>query len=303
MEKKEGIVLLGYVKAFKPEMKIRDYELYRGIYCSLCRALGRNYSPIAQLFLSYDFALAAVLRLAVQTDGCSFSQKRCPYNPAKKCLICSKKDELDFCAHAVIITVFYKIVDNMQDKGFKSKLIAYLIYPIIYLMHKKAARLAPEIEKAVEQAMEEQRLAEKKTDVCLDEAAHPSANALGKVFSLGFEGENSQLLYTLGYMTGRFVYIIDAADDLEDDLKSGSFNPFTDADISNENSRKEFAQRVRGMLNLTQHSALEALDTIEIKRFEDILENIVFDGLNHCGEKVLSKYCSAKKDEKTINIR
>lgn len=303
MEKKEEIGLLGYVRAFKPEMKIRDYELYRGIYCSLCGALGRNYSPVAQLFLSYDFALAAVLRLAVIGEGCSFSQKRCPYNPAKKCLICSKKDELDFCAHAVIITVFYKIIDNMQDKGFKSKLIAYLLYPVVYFMHKKAARLAPEIEKAVAQAMKEQRIAEEKKDVCLDEAAHPSANALGKVFSLGFEGENGQLLYTLGYMTGRFVYILDAADDLEEDLKSGSFNPFRGADISDENSRKEFAQRVRGMLNLTQHSALEALDAIEIKRFEDILENIVFDGLNHCGEKVLSKYCSAGKEEKTINIR
>lgn len=295
--------MLGYVKAFKPELKIRDYELYRGIYCSLCRALGRNYSPIAQLFLSYDFALAAVLRLAVLSDGCSFTQKRCPYNPAKKCLICSKKEELDFCSHAVIITVFYKIIDNMRDKGFKSKLIAYLIYPIVYLMHKKAARLAPEIEKAVAEAMEAQRIAEAKKDVCLDEAAHPSANALGEVFSLGFEGENKQLLYTLGYMTGRFVYILDAADDLESDLKSGSFNPFRGADISSDEKKKEFAQRVRGMLNLTQHSALEALDAIEIKRFEDILENIVFDGLNHCGERVLAKYLSVRKDEKTFTVK
>lgn len=295
--------LLGYVRAFKPEMKIRDYEIYRGIYCSLCRALGRNYSPIAQLFLSYDFALAAVLRLAVLSDGCSFTQKRCPYNPAKKCLICSKKEELDFCSHAVIITVFYKIIDNMRDNGFKSKLIAYLIYPIVYLMHKKAARLAPEIEKAVAEAMEAQRIAEAKKDVCLDEAAHPSANALGEVFSLGFEGENKQLLYTLGYMTGRFVYILDAADDLEDDLKSGSFNPFRDADISDGEKKKEFAARVRGMLNLTQHSALEALDSVDIKRFEDILENIVFDGLNHCGERVLAKYCSVKKEEKTFTVK
>ncbi len=295
--------MLGYVRAFKPEMKIRDYEIYRGIYCSLCRALGRNYSPIAQLFLSYDFALAAVLRLAVLSDGCSFTQKRCPYNPAKKCLICSKKEELDFCSHAVIITVFYKIIDNMRDNGFKSKLIAYLIYPIVYLMHKKAARLAPEIEKAVAEAMEAQRIAEAKKDVCLDEAAHPSANALGEVFSLGFEGENKQLLYTLGYMTGRFVYILDAADDLENDLKNGSFNPFRDADISDGEKKKEFAARVRGMLNLTQHSALEALDSVDIKRFEDILENIVFDGLNHCGERVLAKYCSVKKEEKTFTVK
>ena len=294
--------MLGYVKAFKPEMKIKDYELYRGIYCSLCRALGRNYSPVAQLFLSYDFALAAVLRLAVGASGCEFSQKRCPYNPAKKCLICGRKDELDLCAHAVIITVYYKVIDNMRDAGFKSKLLAYLIYPIIYFMHKKAARLAPEIEKAVSEAMEEQRIAEEKNGVGIDEAAHPSANALGKVFSLGFEGDKKQLLYSIGYMIGRFVYILDAADDLESDLKSGSFNPFKNADISNEEKRAEFANRVEGMLNLTQSTALESLDTLETKRFEEILENIVFDGLDNCGKRVLAKYRPQKNEEKTLKI-
>lgn len=294
--------MLGYVKAFKPEMKIKDYELYRGIYCSLCRALGRNYSPVAQLFLSYDFALAAVLRLAVGASGCEFSQKRCPYNPAKKCLICGRKDELDLCAHAVIITVYYKVIDNMRDAGFKSKLLAYLIYPVIYFMHKKAARLAPEIEKAVSEAMEEQRIAEEKNGVGIDEAAHPSANALGKVFSLGFEGDKKQLLYSIGYMIGRFVYILDAADDLESDLKSGSFNPFKNADISNEEKRAEFANRVEEMLNLTQSTALESLDTLETKRFEEILENIVFDGLDNCGKRVLAKYRPQKNEEKTLKI-
>lgn len=294
--------MLGYVKAFKPEMKIKDYELYRGIYCSLCRALGRNYSPVAQLFLSYDFALAAVLRLAVGASGCEFSQKRCPYNPAKKCLICGRKDELDLCAHAVIITVYYKVIDNMRDAGFKSKLLAYLIYPVIYFMHKKAARLAPEIEKAVSEAMEEQRIAEEKNGVGIDEAAHPSANALGKVFSLGFEGDKKQLLYSIGYMIGRFVYILDAADDLESDLKSGSFNPFKNADISNEEKRAEFANRVEEMLNLTQSTALESLDTLETKRFEEILGNIVFDGLDNCGKRVLAKYRPQKNEEKTLKI-
>lgn len=294
--------MLGYVKAFKPEMKIKDYELYRGIYCSLCRALGRNYSPVAQLFLSYDFALAAVLRLAVGAKGCEFTQKRCPYNPAKKCLICGRKDELDFCAHAVIITVYYKIIDNMKDAGFKSKLLAYLIYPVVYFMHKKAARLAPEIEKAVSEAMEEQKTVEEKNGAGIDESAHPSANALGKVFSLGFEGNEKNLLYSIGYMIGRFVYILDAADDLESDIKSGSFNPFKNADISNAEKRAEFADNVEKMLNLTQSTALESLDTLEAKRFEDILENIIFYGLDNCGKKVLVKYRPQKNDEKTLKI-
>lgn len=291
--------MLGYVKAFKPEMKMKDYELYKGIYCSLCRALGRNYSPIAQLFLSYDFAFAAVLRLAAAENGCSFVGKRCPYNPAKKCMICQSGGELDFCSHAVIITVFYKVIDNMHDGGIKSKLIAYLLYPIVFLMYKKAKRLAPDIDGIIGDSMKIQSETEKKKDVGIDEAAHPSADALGKIFSLGYDGDEKNPLYTLGYMVGRYVYILDAADDLESDLKNGSFNPFKSEyrEIKNENIRTEFVLRVTGMLNLTQSNALEALDSVEKKRFEDILENIVLDGLDFSMEKVLKKYGPEAKEK------
>lgn len=296
--------MLGYVKAFKPEMKMKDYELYRGIYCSLCRALGRNYSPIAQLFLSYDFAFAAVLRLAAAENGCSFVGKRCPYNPAKKCMICQSREELDFCSHAVIITVFYKILDNMHDGGFKSKLIAYLLYPIVYLMFKKAKHLAPDIDKIIGESMKIQSETEKKNGVGIDEASHPSADALGKIFSLGFDGEKKTTLYSLGYMVGRYVYILDAADDLEDDMKNGSFNPFAGeyAEIKNEKIKTEFAQRVTGMLNLTQSNALDALDGVEKKRFEDILENIILEGLDFSRERVLKKYRTDLKEKNIYTV-
>ena len=205
-----GQALLGYVRAYKPDMKMMDYELYRGIYCSLCRALGRNYSPLAQLFLSYDFALACVIRLACAESGCSFSAKRCPYNPVKKCMICGSRDIFDFCSHAVIITVYYKILDNLHDKGFFSRLGAALIYPAVALMHRKAKILAPETEKAVADAMKLQTETEAKPSPSIDEAAHPSADALGRIFALGAPESKAEALRTIGYLTGRFVYILDA---------------------------------------------------------------------------------------------
>ena len=292
--------MLGYVRAYKPDMKMMDYELYRGIYCSLCRALGRNYSPLAQLFLSYDFALACVIRLACAESGCSFSAKRCPYNPAKKCMICGSKDIFDFCSHAVIITIYYKILDNLHDKGFFKKLVAALIYPAVALMHRKAKKLAPEAEKAVADAMKLQAETEAKTSPSIDECAHPSADALGRIFALDAPDNQKEALRTIGYLTGRFVYILDAADDLEDDLKKGAFNPFISCDISSPEKRKEFADKIRGMLNLTQGGILEALDSLDIKRFYDISENILLDGITNAAEKVLEKY--GDKPEKKKNF-
>lgn len=282
--------MLGYVRAYKPDMKMKDYELYRGIYCSLCRALGRNYTPLAQIFLSYDFTLACILRLAAAENGCVFSQKRCPYNPAKKCMICGNKDVFDFCSHALIITVYYKILDNLNDKGFFSKLAAALVFPAVAMMHKKAAKRAPEVESAVAEAIKKQAEAEAKPNPSIDEAAHPSAEALGKIFALGFDCEKKEALYSIGYMTGRFVYILDAADDLESDLKKGGFNPYKGEDISSKNGKKAFADKIRGMLNLTQSEVLEAFDMLDLKRFYDMTENILLEGLTNCAEKVLAKY-------------
>lgn len=300
-----GNPLLGYVKAYKPEMKMREYELYRGIYCSLCRSLGRNYSPLAQLFLSYDFTLAAVMRLAASESGCTFTRKRCPYNPAKKCLGCEKKDIIDACAHAVIITVYYKIIDNIADsKGFK-KLAALLLYPLVSLMHLKAKRLAPEAEKAVSRCMDEQRRAESKKEVGTDEAAQPSAEALAEIFSMGYEGEKAEKARIIGYMVGRYIYILDAADDLADDIKSGSFNMFKReyGNISDKKTRDEFVQRVRGMLNLTQSAALEAFDSMGEMRFHPIINNILADGLTASAQAVLAKYGEKSSKVKTFTVK
>ena len=123
---------------------------------------------------------------------------------------------------------------------------------------------------------------------------------MGKIIALGFDEKSRESLYNLGYMIGRYVYILDAADDLRSDIKSDSFNPFK-AEFGNSQG-EAFAEKVKGMLNLTQSVALESLDSLDKKRFEDILENIVLDGLTFSSEKVLAKYMP-EKEERTYTVK
>lgn len=69
--------MFGYVKAYKPELKVRDYEQYKAVYCSLCKTLGREYGLFARLTLSYDFTFAALLRLALSGECPGFHKSRC----------------------------------------------------------------------------------------------------------------------------------------------------------------------------------------------------------------------------------
>ena len=298
--------MLGYVKPDRAELRIREYELYRGIYCSLCNALGRNYSPAARLLLSYDFTLAAMIRLASAQSSCDFEIKHCPFNPAKKCSFCKRESELDYCAHIIIIITYYKLIDNIKDRGFFKKLAALLLLPVISLMHKKAAKKAPDAERIIAESMKNQADIEKSENCSLDEAAHNSAFATGKILSAGFEGETAEKLDSLGYLLGRFVYIIDAADDLEDDIKKKNFNPFMGEfpSLDSDESKKAFAQRAEKALNLTQGRLLEIKDTLEFRRFGAIIDNILSGGLDKSADAVIRKYRNPGAErEKTFTVK
>lgn len=290
-----GDKMLGYIKVFKPELKIREYEVYRGVYCSLCRNLGRRYTPFAQIFLSYDFTLLALLILSLKKDCCGFEKCRCPYNLTKKCLKYSDKNIFDKCSDALIITVYYKILDNLHDRGLKNRLLAVLCFPFVFFAHKKASRLSPEIEKAVGVAVKAQFKAEELPDTGVDEAAHPTAEALSLLFALFADEENRGAVERFGYMTGRLVYMLDAADDVKEDIRLNNFNPFKI--YYDENNTGGFAEKVKPIINGTANEMFGSFEKIKIYRYKNIFENILIYGIKASENKIFSKY-----NPKTVSV-
>ena len=76
--------MFGYVRVDKPELKVKEYEMYKAVYCSLCKSLGKHYGILSRFTLSYDFTFLALLNMSLK-DGCNIiEQKRCAFNPLKK---------------------------------------------------------------------------------------------------------------------------------------------------------------------------------------------------------------------------
>jgi len=216
-----GFGLFGYVRICKPRLTCGSYELYRGAYCSLCKALGRRYGPFARLTLNYDMAFYALLALASDEDECEFTPGRCSFNPAKKCLRC-RAASLDFAADVSMLLAYYAWRDKLEDGSFWEKLL-WLLPGLFFLRAgRKAAKRAPEADRIVKIAVTAQRLIERGAgEASIDACAHPSAHALGSLCAL-----LDERLYRLGYLLGRWVYLIDAADDYAGDVKRGRFNAF-----------------------------------------------------------------------------
>ena len=122
--------MFGYIRIAKPELKIKEYETYKAVYCTLCRTLGKEYGIWTRFTLSYDFTFLALLNMAL-SDGCDEAErKHCVCNPLKKCNYCKNDEKIKMPAAAAIIMVYYKLLDNIADEKGIKKLGFILLKPL-----------------------------------------------------------------------------------------------------------------------------------------------------------------------------
>lgn len=285
--------MFGYIRVKKEELKIKDFEAYKAVYCSLCKKLGRSYGILSRLTLSYDFAFLSLLNISLKSGCVSFERKRCAFNPFKKCNYCKSSDELDMPAAAAMIMLYYKILDNIKDeKGFK-KLGFLLLKPIFSGAHKKAAKKYPLIEKTVAEYIESQNIAENDGNCTLDSVCDPTAKALSKLLPLcSDDSSQKRVLERLGYCLGRYIYIMDAGCDIEKDIKSGSFNVLK-KNVKEGNIKKDMVLKTEPQIYFCINEAAKAFELLEIKKFKPILGNIIYLGLEDV-------YLKELKNEKSL---
>lgn len=286
-------VLFGYVRAYKPELKIKEYEAYKGVYCTLCTKLGKRYGILARMTLSYDFTFFAIVRLAALQTCPEFYKGRCCFNPLKRCTKCGCNDqEFDYTCAVAMVMFYYKLKDDISDNVFYKRLISYLLYPFGLYVYKKAKKRYPEMENIVKTAMEKQHNAEEKRTASIDEAAHPTAEAMSLLLSYGFEGDVKTILERIGYCVGRWVYISDALDDYEKDCKSGSYNTFAvrnNYDCSDAQLNSSVYKSAEKLLYNTADEAYVAYELLECDAFKPIIENILDCGMSVCTKNILER--------------
>ena len=236
--------MFGYVKTDKPEMKVKEYEAYRGLYCSLCKAMGKHFGVFSRLTLSYDITFLVLARLSFMGTLPCFEGGRCAFNPSKKCNYCTNAEEELKYASAVAMMMFYhKVRDNISDSSVLKKLVMYLLLPWALLKYKKAKKMYSEVADIIEVCMSKQAETESRNSAMPDEAAHQSAVALGRITAYNMNDPEDNI-YRFGYGIGKWVYLTDAFDDILKDIKDGSYNVFVNKyNLSADSYNEEIKQR------------------------------------------------------------
>ncbi len=283
--------MFGYIKTYQPELKMSEFEQYRGLYCSLCRRLGKRYGPSAQMTLSYDMTFLLLLYLALAEECPGHHKARCPYNPLKKRMCCGESPWLDRCADASVLLVYYKTQDTIADSAFFKRLAARLALIPAARHRRRALGYEPEMDKAMAAYIAAQTAVEQARTFSTDAAAEPTAQLLSFLCTRPARNENERrVLERFGYCLGRWVYLMDAADDLEGDSRTGNYNPLLE-DHRGEPITPELLaacrERVRFALNASLAECKAAYELLEIRRYDGILRNVLEYGMAGVQHSVL----------------
>lgn len=290
--------MFGYVRVFKPTLTMGEYEQYKGIYCTLCKRLGKRYGVLSRFTLSYDMTFLALLQMALSEEEADFCPSRCSFNPTKRCLKACNTTAIDRAADIGTVLAYYKLRDTLADEGFFKRMGAWCALPFAKRAHKKAKKNVPHIDHAVEAMMIAQARVEAAATASIDQAAEPFALLLQTLAAeVAANDTQRRVLERFGYCLGRWVYLMDAVDDLADDLEEKRYNPY----ILSRNLKEDDEQGVKETRNyslFTLNACLAeckaAYDLLEIRRFDGILRNILEEGMAHAQKRVIA----GEEDEK-----
>ena len=279
--------MFGYVQIRKPELKIKDYEVYHGFYCGLCSVLKEQYGFLGEFTLTYDMTFLVILLSSVYDLPVQKRKERCLIHPAKKHLKLIN-EATEYVAHFNILLAYYHFLDDKEDEGSKKAWAGSKLYRRSY---KKAVRKYRGKAKVLEHYLKRLSILEKRKETNIYELADCFGQLMKVLFSWRKDALTDYFM-ELGYYLGRFIYIMDAFDDLKEDLEKGRFNPFEKI-----YQKKGFDKQVEEMLMDEIAAAAAAYRKLPCIAYRDILGNIVYAGVwNRFDQMRKEKY----KNERSI---
>lgn len=261
--------MFGYVVMNKPEIRFKDFDLYRSFYCGLCRELREKYGISGQITLTYDMTFVVVLLSALYEPPTQKGTTRCVIHPVCKQPV-RKNAATEYGADMNVLLTYYKCMDDWEDE----KKFAALGYgKILQRKNNQLSYRYPEKAEKIRKLLEELSQMEKAGETDIDKMSGCFGRIMEEIFAWKtdvWEGS----LRRMGFYLGKFIYILDAYDDVEKDVKNGNYNPFAEKYIM-----KGFDEQVRQLLIMMMAQTCREFEKLPIIKYTDILRNILYSGV------------------------
>ena len=323
--------MLGYVKIDKGELKVREYEVYTGYYCGVCKSIGRRYGQLPRMVLSYDAAFLAILLASLSDESDTPVQEHCIAHPVIKKKTVIRNRAIDYAGDVMLILAWYKLADDAADEG---KAYAKPVMLMMKRIFRRLNRLYPELCSSIETHLSALSALEREKCASIDMAAEAFSKIMEDIFTEGLRtvygseppqqtspgadrsdygisgasgmqngpcgfaspgNDTRELLARAGYHLGKWIYMIDAVDDIDENIESGAYNPLLfrfGFDAANETA-DGFRARIEPDLRFNLYHYLAMLsrctDSLDIRKNAGIIENVIYFGLNRKTEEIIMR--------------
>ena len=262
--------MLGYITIDRPELKEKDIAKYRGFYCGVCQDLKIRHGQLCRFTLNYDMTFLAILLTSLSYGKTDKEQHLCILRPGER-KTCYRNRFTAYAADMCVLLVYNNLQDDWtDDNNIKSAFMANLLKAD----YKKTARRYPRQVKAVREYIRALHRVECSDNTDLDLAAGLTGHFFEEVYLFDENSEWKRELKTIGFFLGKFIYLMDAYEDVYEDEKSGGYNPFIP--LSKE---ADFEERAAQILTMMAASATEAFERLPVVDHVDILRNILYCGI------------------------
>lgn len=261
--------MFGYVTVCEPELKMKDFRKYRSYYCGLCQELKERYGFIGQTTLTYDMTFAILLLTSLYECETKTEQHRCKIHPVKQQMM--RRNEItQYAADMNLLLAYFHLEDDWVDE---KKATAFLGKQVLGKKAKEIIGEYPRQSRVIQKALRAIQKCEKEQCMDLDRISGYFGKMMAELFVYK-KDVWEKTLRRMGFFLGKFIYLMDAYDDLEDDIKKGCYNP-----LKKLRESEDYEERMKGILCMMIAECSAEFEKLPCLLDVDILRNILYDGV------------------------
>lgn len=282
--------MFGYVIVNKGDMKFKEFDRYHSFYCGLCRSLKEKYGMPGQISLSYDMTFLVMLLSSLYEPETGEADVKCIAHPFEKHLT-RRNVFSEYGADMNVLFTYYKCLDDWKD----DRKVTRLAYSkLMKKSYRKISTAYAEKVKRIDELMRTFSAEEKKGSEDIDRLSGLFGDVMGEMFAVR-KDEWEESLRLLGRYLGKYIYLLDAYEDIEEDRKSGRFNP-----LLKKHEDPDFDEEIRLFLTMMMAECCKEFEKLPLIDDIEILRNILYSGVWYRYEAVRAKREGSEKGEKHV---
>lgn len=278
--------MFGFIRPVKPELRVKEADRFQQVYCGLCHAIRSRYGRFYTLFLSYDMTFFALVAGCGEEETPPPCKKRCDAHPLCKRACAAPDAALETAADMSVLLVYHKMQDSVQDDTGIKRLLARLLCRIGRRGYERARARLPEADREMVQALADLQTLERENCDSMDRPADASARLTAAVVPRTGDARE-RVLRQMFYHIGRWLYLLDAAADVKEDMEHENYNPVVRRYALRTPELSEIKEPLERTLERSLADVCLACDLLDAKRDDGLIRNIIFLGMPLVTRQVL----------------